>query len=610
MKKQAKYDGVLIGAALALLLGGAAWTGLMQPLDRQAEDALYQRPEPLDGRVIVVGITSEDLERFGAWPWSREIIAQAVENLNADPETAPAAIGLDVLFSSPTDAEADVALVRACSADNVVAACSAEYDTRISYLPDGTADVDTFHVASTIRPFAALSAVCETGHINAMYDEDGVLRHHLWAVSDGEGRAILSMPERLYEKYCAYHGETADFDPPRSAQGFWYVDYTARPGGFYEYSLSELYDGDFDPALTAGSAVLIGPYDTGLSDDYVTAIDHASRMYGVEYLANVLTAMLNGRAIHETDEGIQVIALVLLSFVLWLLFERLSVERKIALLLAVLAASVGGSVLAYHFGWLTHVLWLPIGAAAAFGLSFLRSYIAVRQEKTFLRRTFQRYLDPEVLREVLREDPDELGLPGRTVNIAVLFVDVRGFTSLSEKLAPTKVVQLLNQYLTLTSDCVYRNHGTLDKFVGDCTMAFWGAPLACEDPVYRACRAAMDMKERSAELGARLEKQFGQPVSFGIGVHYGEAVVGNIGSSRRMDYTAIGDTVNTAARLEANAPASTIYISQTVADMLGERAVVRPLEQKLQLKGKKEPLPVFILQELDSDSPTGKGREL
>lgn len=167
-------------------------------------------------------------------------------------------------------------------------------------------------------------------------------------------------------------------------------------------------------------------------------------------------------------------------------------------------------------------------------------------------------------------------------------------------------MQLLNQYLTLTSDCVYRNHGTLDKFVGDCTMAFWGAPLACEG----ACRAAMDMKERSAELGARLEKQFGQLVSFGIGVHYGEAVVGNIGSSRRMDYTAIGDTVNTAARLEANAPASTIYISQTVADMLGERAVVRPLEQKLQLKGQKEPLPVFILQELDSDSPTGKGREL
>ena len=143
-----------------------------------------------------------------------------------------------------------------------------------------------------------------------------------------------------------------------------------------------------------------------------------------------------------------------------------------------------------------------------------------------------------------------------------------------------------------------RHHGTLDKFVGDCTMAFWNAPLPQDDPIYLACCAAMDMVEGAKALGQELTERFGRSVSFGVGVHYGPAVVGNIGAPKRMDYTAIGDTVNTASRLESNAPAGTVYISRVVADALGERAQTTSLGGTIKLKGKAEGFEVLTLDAL------------
>lgn len=169
---------------------------------------------------------------------------------------------------------------------------------------------------------------------------------------------------------------------------------------------------------------------------------------------------------------------------------------------------------------------------------------------------------------------------------------------MSEVLTPPQIVEILNQYLTLTTQCVMDNHGTLDKFVGDCTMAIWNAPLPQEDYVMNACKAAMAMVEGSRPLAEKLQKEYGRTVSFGVGVNVGPAVVGNIGAPMRMDYTAIGDTVNTAARLEANAPGGTVYVSRAVADALGDRARVTSLGDTIKLKGKREGFEVLRLEEI------------
>ena len=168
---------------------------------------------------------------------------------------------------------------------------------------------------------------------------------------------------------------------------------------------------------------------------------------------------------------------------------------------------------------------------------------------------------------------------------------------MSESMDPPTVVEIVNRYLTLTTECIIKNHGVLDKFVGDCTMAFWNAPVPQEDPVYLACLAAMDMVEGSKALGEELQKRFGRSVSFGIGVNYGPAVVGNIGAPLRMDYTAIGDTVNTAARLESNAKRGQILISEAVRDALKDRIRVTEVGA-IPLKGKSNEIFVYQLDEV------------
>lgn len=166
---------------------------------------------------------------------------------------------------------------------------------------------------------------------------------------------------------------------------------------------------------------------------------------------------------------------------------------------------------------------------------------------------------------------------------------------MSERLSPEEVVFILNRYLSMTSDCVERYQGTLDKFIGDATMAFWGAPLEDDEAVYHACMAALDIVKGADELSAKLKEEIDEEIHVGVGVNFGPAVVGNMGSARRMDYTAIGDTVNTAARLEANAPGGTVYVSRAVIDKLEGRMKYEPLEKPIKLKGKADGFEILKL---------------
>lgn len=169
---------------------------------------------------------------------------------------------------------------------------------------------------------------------------------------------------------------------------------------------------------------------------------------------------------------------------------------------------------------------------------------------------------------------------------------------MSEALEPTQVVDVLNTYLNLTNDCIMNNEGTLDKFIGDATMAIFNAPLPLEDYVYKAVKCAWEMTQRAEEIGKELREKYSREVSFGIGVHCGKAVVGNIGTKMRMDYTAIGDTVNTTARLESNAKAGEILISKEVYERLKDRIEVTSYGTSIKLKGKSEGFEVYRVDKL------------
>jgi adenylate cyclase len=216
------------------------------------------------------------------------------------------------------------------------------------------------------------------------------------------------------------------------------------------------------------------------------------------------------------------------------------------------------------------------------------------------------YVAPEIVDDVAGSGTYQLQLGGRHKDIAVLFVDIRGFTTMSENLAPEEVVDILNEYFGVITDAIFKNKGTLDKFIGDAAMAVFNSPFDLDDYVYRAVSTACDIAKASESLGEKLMERFGKKVSYGIGVNCGEAIIGNIGSNFRMDYTAIGDTVNTASRLESNAKAGEILISEEVKKRLEGRLITEDVGE-IPLKGKSKKIFVYrVLSLKDTDSPASE----
>ena len=588
MKKKKTLWGLAAAAGLTLLAG----IGLLEKADLRALDLWYQTRRPTGGEVVMVEIDDRALEVIGPYEeWGRGIMAQVIETLNQSEECRPAAIGLDVLYTGEKDPENDAWLAEAAGAyDNVVTACAAVFGDSIENNDDGSFYVNTFSVQMFDEPYEALREAADLGHINAMLDTDGVLRHHLLKYTLPDGREIPSMALRLAEKYREYYGEKLEKLPPMDEHGFWHVPFYGVPGDFDEsISVADVLTGAVPPEYFAGKLVFIGPYAVGFQDSFITAADHAAPMYGMEFQANAAQALLSGEFVFKADERLQLAVLFLTLLGTFYCFWRQPVFKATAVWLLTCGGYLGITKWLYARGTILHVLWIPVGVTILYVGCIAYNYISAALEKRRITNTFKRYTAPEIVNEILEQGEAALELGGRLTNIAVLFVDVRGFTPMSELLKPTEVVEILNRYLTLISDCIMRNHGTLDKFVGDAAMAFWGAPISQEDYVMHAVQAARDMVKGSEALSKELMEKYGRTVSFGIGVHAGEAVVGNIGSPQRMDYTAIGDTVNTAARLEANAPARTIYLSEAVVTSLGD---------SVKLKGKKAGFEVLILEEI------------
>ncbi|MBQ9459845.1 MAG: adenylate/guanylate cyclase domain-containing protein [Oscillospiraceae bacterium] len=603
MKKQKQF---LIRLAVVLAAAAAmtalAASGILDSVDGAASDRLYQQPEGTDGEIVVIGMDQRALEELGPLPWPRSYIAEAIEYLNSDPDARPAVIGIDVLYVGESDRpDADAFLVESAEEyGNVVFASAATFGSEIVHTENGEFYLDDRAVTAWDGPFDELAAVSQTGHINAMHDSDGVIRHMmLWIDVPGKGRVPL-FARKIYEMYCAEHGETPNEAPQTNEEGFFYLPFTERPSGYYDaVSVADLLSGEIDSTEFAGKVVLIGPYAAGMRDDYVTSVDHAKPMYGIEIQANAIDAFRAGSFAKEAGRRIQlVLVFILCAAALYWFYDR-RVSLAVPVWLGISLGWIAVCALLYRAGWLLHVLYVPLFVTVLFIASVAVNYVRAQREKRRVQNTFGHYIDPAVMKQLIEQGSDALELGGKLYDIAVLFVDIRGFTTMSEALDPPTVVEIINKYLTLTTECIMKNHGTLDKFVGDCTMAFWNAPLPQDDAIYLACRAAMDMVEGSKAVGEELMARFGRTVSFGVGVNYGPAVVGNIGAPKRMDYTAIGDTVNTAARLEANAPGGTVYISRVVADALGERAKTTSLGGTIKLKGKAEGFEVLVLDALE-----------
>ena len=586
-----KYGVPVIAFLLTFIL---LYTNVFYTWDKILADAVCQTGDTLDSRIFIVAIDDKTLQEYGPMnQWGRDISKQVVEVLNQDAAKRPTVIAFDIMYLEETDKEVDQAFAGACKeAGNVVTAYNIQFREMYEMDANGKMKFNSFHIEEVDYPFTALKESVAYGYANTIVDKDGYVRHFMPVVTEKNGTSHISFATQIYVQYMESQGKVPAI-PYSENDNLIPFKYATGTGGYSVVSLCDVLNGKINPAIFTNGIVFVGAYASGLMDSYSPAISHGAQMYGVEIQASIVDALLNFNYQQEVSKTLYAVAASVIVAIYAFISQKLKVVPSGIVMGVMAVGSVVLTKVMYDNGWMLPILVLPLMLIISYAGNVILGYVAEIKRRKQIVGVFKQYMAPQIVDEISKKKDFKVELGGERRHIAVLFVDIRGFTTMSEVLKPEEVVEILNEYLSLTTQSIFNNKGTLDKFVGDATIAVFNAPLDLDDYIYRAVKTAWDMKAGSEALAEKFEKRFGRSVAFGIGVNCGDAVVGNIGCEFRMDYTAIGDTVNTAARLESNAKRGQILISQEVYDNVKDRVEVTPIGE-LPLKGKE--VGVFIYQ--------------
>lgn len=340
--------------------------------------------------------------------------------------------------------------------------------------------------------------------------------------------------------------------------------------------------------------VLIGLSAAGLFDLKPTPI--SNKTPGVFVHATVLENLLNRDFIFIIPKAVIVILLFMISILISLFFvKQNSMKINFLFLLAILLFFIFVEIILFKLSF--YMDFLPIFTVLIFSsiISLIYSYATEGREKSFIKKTFAQYMDRRIV-EYLLNNPELISAGGQKKTVTVFFADIAGFTSISEKLTAEETALMLHRVLNRLTEVVIKNYGVVDKYIGDCIMAFWGAPMKTEEDELHACKSAIECIESLEEINGIFSKEGLPQIRIRIGIHTGEAVVGNIGSDRLFNYTVIGDTVNIASRLEsANKFFSTkIIISEDTNRKVSDRFITRQLGITT-VKGKSKPIEIYEL---------------
>jgi adenylate cyclase len=531
----------------------------LRPLEHRLLDAFVRwhaaRLAP-DPDIVLVDIDERSLASMqpiaGRFPWPRAVYGELLDGLMAQ---KPRAVVFDILFVEPDKfrPESDRAFVDAAAPhdnvyfpmvrlderDDAAGVRAGELAPLVGLVRRNGADPDT--KIALVPPMALPSRLWRGGPINFLEDPDGVGRRYLLRSVIG-GWEVPSLPARV----------ALDQGWPLPDDNDLTLAWRGTSRSLPRASFVELYE-DFGRAQRrrpagefAGKIVLIGAAAPGLGDLRATPL--SATQPGMEMLATAIENLKNGRSMARAPAWLPFALAAALIAALYAAFARnVDASRSAAALGAASAALLGASWYAVGRLFLLPVLAPLVAAWLMYFASAIAAYLRERRARQEAIAQFSRFVNPYVVRKLLEQGG--LEGEGRTREVTLLFSDIRGFTTLSETRPPEEVVAILNRYFTRQVEVIFRHGGSLDKFIGDAIMAFWGAPLDDPEHARRAVACALDMADElfafKAELG-----EAGAGFDVGIGIHSGPAVVGLIGSERRREYTSIGDTVNLASRIE------------------------------------------------------------
>ncbi|BAU29565.1 adenylate cyclase [Aneurinibacillus soli] len=586
---------LLVGSVITLLAGYAYQLSTFYVVENNLTDRVVQSEREVDNRIIMIGIDEKSLTALGKWPWPRAYHAEIMRKVA---EGGAKAVWLDAILSEPSHDQDDNAAIAEVAAKYPNVVFSTNYEFPRVQSGKGKLEYDRVNM-----PFFPVRPE-QLAHVNVLPDRDNKIRTGILSLPHKELGMIPSVGVRL-ANYLLPEKEKIR----QEKDGTWYrgsekipvndrqevyFSFAQRPGsetGFDVLSYEDVISGTVPPETFKNAVVLIGPYATGMQDQYFTPMSKSLSMYGVEIHANFIQSLLDNKLYSPLSKTVGWILIACMAFGTYALTNRFKGIRGLFVFIGLFVLYTLALIITFSYGILLPYVYVLLAIIAAYVYSVVDQYLTERQQRNRVTSLFVRYVSKSIVDDILSKK-EEVQLGGVRRDVTLIFVDIRGFTPLSEKLEPEQVVEVLNEYLDLCTRAIFKFNGTLDKFIGDGVMGIFGAPIQTDNHAELAIRAALEMRKGSAELTERLRQQIGHTVQFGIGINSGDAVIGNIGSKSRLDYTAIGDTVNLAARLESNAKPGKILISENTKARVESYFIIEEMGE-MKVKGKEHSVMVY-----------------
>ena len=625
---------------LMLAFNGLDWTSdsFLTSLDMRWLDAKFRfRGELVPGNeVLIVGLDDLTLNTIGsARTFDRHHAARLIDQLAA---AEPRVIGFDIFFQDPQldNPENDRLFAEAIErAGNVVMAVSIDLESSVGERrevqelpPDFRQFVIEKGVFPATRngqnqsgrliqgqnllddlPIPILGAAASSfGFVNFSTDSEGFLRYQPQFIEWG-GRLYPSLDLQLLKHYVGAPSviinfqndgaaieqvEVGDYVIPTDQFGRFMLNFNGPNDTHNSVSWIDVEEGRVDPDLIRDKIVIIGPKAIGLGDAVPTSFDPL--LAGVELHANVLDNILSDRFVTRNNETSAIDMILILAFgvLVAIYLPKMGATRSIFSVGVALVAFTGFNVWMFlEYGWILSYVYPGLTLVVSTGSLVSYKYIFEEREKKKTKDIFSHYLDQAVIDQVI-EQPDQLKLGGEKHELTVLFSDIRGFSTFSEKMKPQELVGFLNTYFDRMTGLIFENLGTLDKLIGDAVMCFWGHPIQTKNHALRATIAALEMMEAVYEMQETVDLPGGHKFDIGIGVNTGDMVVGNMGSQQRFSYTVMGDDVNLGARLEGlnKFYGTNILITDTTYEAVKDRIFCRELD-RVKVKGKDHAVTIF-----------------
>lgn len=620
---------VLFGifAAVISFLAYSQSPHTLQQMDLRMKDARFRIRGPVlpDRNVIVVAIDHRSIRELGRWPWSREVTGSLIEKLAGRYGAKVSA--LDVVFSEPQNPLSDKALAESLKkAGNVVMGYFFRYEKdeipadshkqldkaklKLIRVDGGSANIPIpeFPGIDLSLPQIGTGAL-DSGFFNARPDVDGLYRRSMLLVRH-DGNIYPSLAMKALSHYVdsdillelkPWGVDTLQIGTmkiPAREDGTMTLNFYGKTGTFTTVSAADVIAERVPKETLAGKIVFVGATEIGIYDLRPTPFD--ATLPGVEIHATTASNALDRRfLLYDSLTRMMEIACIFLFPII--LGAALAFAPGTFAGLGILAVTIGifsvFNYLLFVSAFRDMTLIYPYGGIA---LTYLGGEawrnLVVERKGRYLKKAFSSYVSPELVKQI-EMDPDKLVLGGEQRQVTVLFSDIRGFTTVSENLPPPELVTLLNEYLTPMTRIILEERGTLDKFIGDAIMALFNAPLDVPAHAAHACTAAVRMIERLEKLNEAFAARGMNPIDIGVGIHSGPAVVGNMGADIRFDYTAIGNTVNLASRLEGlnKYYGSHVLVSEDTRRQVGDGGFTFRELDRVRVMGKFQPVVIHEL---------------